>query len=302
MSFKIGLALGGGAARGLAHLGVIKGLQDAEIPIDVIAGTSIGAIIGSIYAESQDIDAVIDNLHSYLHSKDYKKTKLEFIKNNQEQTNSYFKQLKKLVKTGIFMAASIQKSSFISDDEFRNNLECIIPAKNIEDCPVKLGLVATDLMHGTEKIIRTGSLIQGAMASSAIPGIFPPFIKNNETLVDGSWINPVPVRVARELGADFVIAVDVASKMSEDIKADNGLNISLKSAEATRLALKEECLKLADIVLPIDLPEVHWADFMQIDHCIEKGEALLASELEKIKKKIFWHKLTPRSFSKILHH
>ncbi len=292
MGFKIGLALGGGASRGLAHLGVIKVLEEAGIGIDIITGTSIGAIIGSIYAANPDIKTVIREIDAYLHSGNFQQTRLEFIKNSKSEVKSYFHQLKKVLKTGLLLALSMQKKSFISNNEFKANLEHIIPAIRIEECDVKLGLVAMNLQTGEDIMFTEGDLVECAMASSAIPGIFPPLMTdNNQILVDGSWVNPIPTAAAKKLGADFVIAVDVAPRVSEDIRIDNGWDISLRAGEGSRFALKNQNLQLADIEVPVDVMNIHWADFLQIDRCINAGKAAMEENLAQLKKKQFWRKL-----------
>ncbi len=296
MGFKIGLALGGGGSKGLAHLGVIKALEEADIAIDIVTGASIGAVVGAIYSTNAQIHNVIKQIHDYLHSEDFQRTRLEFIKNSQFEENSYIR-LKKFLKTGIFLALSLQKKSFISNEEFKSNLEYIVPDMRIEDCKVTLGLVSMDLQTGREIVFTRGNLIECVMASSAIPGIFPPLeTDDNEVLVDGSWVNPIPSSVAKRLGADFIIAVDVTPRISDDIRGDNGWNISLRASEATRLSLKNHNLQIADHSISIDLTDVHWADFLQIDRCLAAGEQVMIENLEILKKKLFWRKLKSKIF------
>jgi len=294
VSFKIGLALGGGAARGLAHIGVLKALQDARIPIDIITGTSIGAVIGSIYADKADAYSVMEKIDAYLHSTDFKRTRLDFIKNSDNEVTNYFGHFKKIFKTSLFFAVSLKNSSFISEKSFKSNLECIIPQRNIEDAAVKLGLVSMDLESAEEIVFHSGKMIDRVMASCAIPGIFPPFNYGKRYLIDGSWVNPVPVDLAKSMGANFIIAADVNPVMSHDVTNINGWNIIIKSSEASRIALKKCKLSGADIVIPIDLMDIHWADFLQLKKCIAVGEKTTIDLLPEIKNKLFWKKMIPR--------
>jgi NTE family protein len=296
MSFKIGLALGGGAARGLAHLGVIKALNKAGISIDIVSGTSIGAIVAAVYGANPDIDAATRTVADYLGSSDFDRTRLELIKESALEPKGYFGTLKKYVKTGLFFAVSLRKKSFISEEAFRRNLENILPQGNIEDLPVKVGLVSMNLDTAEQEISTSGEIIQKVMASCSIPGVFPPIQFNDSKFVDGSWINPVPVSVARELGAEFVIAVDVAPGMDQTQKEMNGIDVTLKAAEGSRHSLKEICLSQADIPLSVDLMHMHWADFTQIETCLEAGEKTVEDSIDKIKKKLFWMKFKKRLF------
>lgn len=296
MKYPIGLALGGGAARGLAHLGVIKALHKAGIPINIVSGTSIGAIIGSLYAVNANIEEALQKVGDYLNSPDFDKTRLEFIQESDKEVKSYFSQLVKYFKTGLFFAISIYRSSFISEESFQNNLEHILPNKSIEECALMLGLSCMNLDTGEEKVFSSGNIIQRVMASCAIPGVFPPKVDGESTYVDGSWVNPVPVNIAHQLGAKFVIAVDVAPDMNSEVKDLKGFDITLRAAEGSRVALKNLSIRDADVSLTIALKDVHWADFSQLDKCVREGERITALAIEEIKKKIFWKRLKSRVF------
>ncbi len=296
MSLKIGLALGSGAARGLAHLGVIKALHKADIPIDVVSGTSIGAIIAAVYGANPNIDAAIRSVSNYLGSSDFDRTRLELIKESALEPKGYFGAIRKYINTGLFFAVSFRRSSFISEETYRRNLEKILPQGSIEDLPVKIGLVSMNLHTAAEEQSVSGNIIEKVMASCSIPGIFPPIPFNDSLYVDGSWINPVPVNVARNLGADFVIAVDVSPGLDEAHREMNGFDITLKAAEGSRHCLKEIRMSKADVALRVDLKEMHWADFSQIDTCTKAGEKTVEQSLDLIRKKIFWKKLKKTLF------
>lgn len=297
MGFKVGLALGGGAARGLAHLGVIKALVESNIPIDIISGTSIGAMIGAIYAANPNIDAAIKNISEYIESPDFDRTRLDLIKESSLEPNSYFGSLKRVVQSGLFFAVSIRKNSFISEKTYRSNMEQILPPGNIEDTPVKLGLVSMNLRNAKEEVSTSGEIVEKVMASCAIPGIFPPVTSGNDIFVDGSWINPIPVSIAKKMGAKFVIAVDVAPGMEETGQKElNGFEVTLRAAEGSRDYLKEIGLKEADVSISVGLTDMHWADFSTIDMCIEEGQQTVYDTIEQIKKKLFWKRARSRLF------
>jgi len=294
MAFQLGIALGGGAAKGLAHLGVLKALEESGVQIDIVTGTSIGSIIGSIYAANPDAKATISKIDEYLSSEDFNRSRLDFIQKSDQETAGTMGQLKKIVRTGYFFARSLRNSSFISEKAFRENLTHIIPDQNIEDCKISLGLVSVSLTTGEKISFTQGPLIDRVMASCAIPGIFPPLTIDGDLLSDGSWINPIPVSLARELGADLVIAVDVAPTMkSAPLAADaNGWNISIKANEISRIFLKQRDLEDADLSIPIDAEVAHWADFSKIHSCIEAGEKATLKQIDAIKSKIALRKFT----------
>ena len=176
---RIGLALGGGSARGWSHLGVIAGLEEAGIYPEIVAGCSIGAVVGGCYAAGK-----IDDLRTFALS----------------LTKRRVMGLIDLRLTG---------SGLIAGDRLRRRLARDLDGRRIEDLPVAFASVATELGTGHEVWLGNGSLVDAVRASYAIPGLFPPVPLDGRLLMDGTLVNPVPVRLARELGADLVICVNL---------------------------------------------------------------------------------------------
>lgn len=176
---KIGLALGSGSARGLAHLGVIRAIEDAGIELDFIAGTSMGALIGAIHAAGK-----LDELETAFRSFDWK-------------------------KTASFFDVVLPKSGLLDGTKIGELVRTHIKADTIEMLPKPFAAVATDIVSGEEVVIRSGDVIEAVRASISVPGIFTPVRSNGRILVDGGLTNPVPVSAVRAMGADIVIAVDL---------------------------------------------------------------------------------------------
>jgi NTE family protein len=179
---KIGLVLGSGGAKGLSHIGVLKLLEELNIKIDFIAGSSIGALIGGAYASglcAQEIEEIA-------------------LKTD-------------LASTAKLFLPGIHKSGLISGTYIRELLYSFIGDKKIEDMPIPFTAVTTDIITGQEVYIRQGDLLDAIRASISIPIIFKPVIWNDTVLVDGGLVNPVPINVVRKMGADYIIAVNVMS-------------------------------------------------------------------------------------------
>ena len=176
---KVGLALGAGAARGWAHIGVIQALREAEIPINIVVGTSIGAFVGAFLAADQlkDLERLALNL-------DWKDV------------------------IG-FLDFTLPKSGLIDGKKVTDFLTQHLSQKTIEELPLPFAAVATDIITGKEVVLNAGDIIEAVRASIAIPGIFTPVQMGETFLVDGGVVNPVPVNVAKDLGSEFVIAVDL---------------------------------------------------------------------------------------------
>ena len=176
---RIGLALGSGSARGLAHIGVLRALKEANIEVDLVAGTSMGAVIGAVFASGK-----IDGLSARLRNLDW---------------------------PGIvaLLDPVFPRSGLIDGQRVAEFVRTHVPSAGIEDLLLPFAAVATDLMTGEEVVATTGDLTEAVRASIAVPGIVTPVRSNGRILVDGGLVNPVPVSVARAMGADLVIAVDL---------------------------------------------------------------------------------------------
>ena len=179
---KFGLALGGGSARGLAHVGVILALEAYNIPIDIIAGTSIGSVVGSLYAAGASID------------------QLEEAAFSMKKSTTLFLIDLTLPHSGLISGKRIE--------EMLNDLA--LEDKTFDDLKIPFAAVATDVESGAEVILNQGKVIDAVRASIAIPGIFTPVKYQDYYLVDGGVVDPVPVDVVQKMGADIIIAVSLA--------------------------------------------------------------------------------------------
>ncbi len=176
---KLGIALGGGGAKGFAHLGFLKALRNAGIEFDVVAGTSIGALVGAVYAAGS-----LDQLEQMA-----VKISLKDIP--------------------LLMSPAWSKKGIFSGKSALDLLNDFIVVENIEELPKKFAAVSADLMDGTPVIFTSGDVRQAVRASISIPAVFTPVMADNRVLVDGGLVEPVPVEICREMGADLVVAVDL---------------------------------------------------------------------------------------------
>lgn len=182
---KIGLALGSGAARGLAHIGVLKALEEKGVPIDMIAGSSIGALVGACYArkgEISDLEEVI--------------------------LKTDWKQLARLADPNL----SLLFKGVIHGKKVKELLKTLIGDIEFKDLKIPLAIVATDANTGEEIIIKKGSVVEAVRASISIPAIFIPVKFKDRFLIDGGIVNPIPVNIVKDMGATFIIACNVIHK------------------------------------------------------------------------------------------
>ena len=266
---KIGLALGGGAARGIAHVGVLRILAKEKIPIDVIAGTSAGAIVGAAYAHHQDTDRITDDA---------------LLANWKSMVN--------------FVDPALPKSGFIKGKKILDLIKGFIGGDiDFKDLKIPFSCVATDIDTGEEIILDSGPVCEALRASISIPGIFSVAKHQERYLVDGGLTTPVPVQVARNMGADFVIAVNV----NPDVKARIGkvfkqridahkepslIQVMTQSFYITSYAVGKHALDSADVVIEPDLAQFGAADFAKAPELIERGLEAAQKAIPEIRKKL----------------
>ncbi|MHB8077646.1 MAG: patatin-like phospholipase family protein [Candidatus Krumholzibacteriia bacterium] len=253
---RIGLALGGGGARGFAHIGALRVLEQEKIPIDLVVGTSVGSLVGALYA---DQGRVLD-------------AEMTALTVGEEEL--FDQTMIPLFSGGLVKGKKLE--AFL-----RDNLKHPL----IEDMVVPFAAVAVDLDSGETVVFRSGPVAPAVHASCAIPGVFVPVTIGGRTFVDGGVTNPVPASVARALGAEVVIAMSVPPPAPKPA-ARNQLSvtyhaISIMAAEIGRLRAGE-----ADVVIAAEVGKVDFDDFSQKRRLIEAGEAAARAALPAIRAAI----------------
>jgi NTE family protein len=279
----------------LAHLGILQKLEQAGIPIDFLTGASMGALVAAVYAQDPSGERAADRFRGYLASGEFKKTNLDFlhVRNHEDlpRWEGMFQRFASFIRKGIFYSQSLARPAPISEESFARNINFLLEDKDLEEAAIPLAVAALDLKSCQEVVLRTGSIRKAVSASCAIPGILPPVRIQGWELVDGGWIDRVPVRPARELGADLVVAVDVAEEPEEETDFSTGLGIVLRTYDITRSALSRLQLEEADVVVCPDVSRVHWSDFGRLDECLRAGAEAMEEKIGQIRRKIARKKL-----------
>jgi NTE family protein len=283
---KVGLALGGGAARGAAHIGVLKALERENIPIHIIAGTSIGAIIGAMYATHPSAVEIERKAYEYIESKQFKLLKFDSLDEEKysRKGSGFFYKFTHHIKKNIFYNLSLTKRSLISGKEFKEHIEALIDDIDIAETHLKFAAITLDITMGSEAVLKKGSLRRAVSASCAIPGILPPVKVNGHEFVDGGSIDLVPVQPASELGANVIIAVDVSKDIDGPFTSNCGIDVVIRAEKIAGYTLNQIRIREADIVLKPDVKNIFWADFSTFGHCVQKGEEEANKNLYKIKR------------------
>lgn len=254
---KIALVLGGGAARGFAHIGVIRVLEQERVPVDLVVGTSVGSLIGAVYASERD------------------SFDLEWTAFQLTQDDIFDFRLMNTV-LGMGYAKGEKIEAWLSEK---------IKQKNIEQLKVPFAAVATDLNWGHKVVLDRGSVAKAVHASSAIPGVFEPVSHVGKLLVDGGVVDNIPIDVARDKGADLVLAVDI----SEDVGNTNIKNVLDVLLQTTNIMFAENVAHLrggADVLITPKVGSVGMLDFTKKKLCMQAGMEATRAALPRIRAAI----------------
>jgi len=255
---KIGLALGGGAARGFAHIGVIKALEAQGITVDVVAGTSAGSLVGALYAAGNDGFAL---------------QKLALAMDEAAISDWSVPLFSKV--SGVLKGEGVQN--------YVNKAVHNVP---IEKFKIPFGAVATDLRTGQPILFQRGNAGTAVRASSAVPGVFQSVRIGDHTYVDGGLVSPVPVRFARQMGADFVIAVNISANPEAQAASSSSIDVLLQTFAIMGQTINQYELKNADIVLQPGLGAMKGSDFASRNVAILAGEQAATAAMPEIKRKL----------------
>ena len=291
---KIGLVLGGGGARGLGHIGVLKVLKIHSIPIHMLAGTSIGAVIGAMYAATLDPHWIENKFKEFIDSEAYKRIGLHRLVPTSQPNSSIFQTAATYMKNQIIINLANDRLGILKQERLSEIIEFLLPVKTFEELKIPFSCLAVDLNSGEDVVFNSGNLIEAIVASSAIPGYIPPIEKDGMLLTDGAVSCPVPVKTVRKMGADFRISVDVGLNHFEPLENPNLLQVFGRAEQITSTRLGEVKSEKADITIRPDTMNVFWAEFDKIDQLIKLG----AEETEKQ----FWQIKDNLKKKKSIHH
>ncbi len=282
----IGLALGGGGAKGFAHLGVLEILEANQLPIHVITGTSAGSIAGAMYAQAGSIDAVVERMNRLLESDFLKKYHLDIMVPPKEwERQKILQRVGYFVKQQFVLARTFTRMSFFGPEVLEEALAELLDDTDVQDTRIPFGAVAVDYISGDPILLTKGPIRKAVAASCTIPGVFPPVEWGDMALVDGGVVSLVPVVEARQMGANFIIGVDVSPGIQEDLDIRNALELMFRADEITGYHLNLEKLRQADVIIHPDLGRIHWADFKNVERMIEIGRHTAQEKFPEIRRK-----------------
>ena len=281
---NIGLALGGGGARGLAHIGVLKALDRGKIPIHIIAGTSIGALVGAAFASGTRPEEMEKRVEGYLQSEKFQTSAIKAIESAHAKGDlTLGRRLQTFLKNRYFLVQAMFKPGLFPSEELQEIIEYFVPDISIEETRIPFRAVATDLVQGTQIVFSTGSLRQAVMASCAVPGAIAPVRDEDRLLSDGGIICLIPCSVVRKEGAEVVIAVSVDRDICTEKEFTTAVSIYQRVNDIMCARLTGHELAEADVVIAPEVGDLHWSEFSQALSLVEAGERAAMDKLDLIR-------------------
>ena len=266
----LGIALGGGGVRGAAHVGVLQEIDSAGIKIDRIAGVSAGAVIGCLYAYSQDAKWVEDHFRNIWSSQSLSGlTSKTFFDNGS--TKSFIGGIKRTLTDYVIALISLHRNSLIKNDQLREILELLVPVSNFDQLKIPLKIISTDIASGKDVILEEGNLIDALIKSCSIPGIMEPVIEGERVIVDGGVSMPIPISPLLE-SCDVTVAVDIGVYKFDNLTNPNAKSIKIRSDIITSNRLKLKQVSDADLVIRPDTNGLHWSRFDAGEILLENGK------------------------------
>ncbi len=273
----------------MAHAGVLEALEEAGIRPDLVAGTSMGAIVGALYAQDPVPATVWSRLSAYVGNEDFASYWAPFVPRDESEERDPQSRLAGVfdyMQRKMIAVKTVTQSSMQDESKLREPLSDLFGPIFFQDLRIPFAAVALDLVSGEKEIYTEGSLVDGVYASSAIPSVFPPIERNGKMICDGGGPFRVPVDACEEMGADLVIAIDIPA--FEETSFSTGLDMILRSNTIARQRLNQIVCERADFVIRPEVTEFHWADFGAGEACRARGYAAAREAIPELLKLLQW--------------
>tara|TARA_B100000963_G_scaffold105520_1_gene91550 strand:+ start:876 stop:1772 length:897 start_codon:yes stop_codon:yes gene_type:complete len=277
----LGLALGGGGSRGVAHIGALQALHSSGISPDIIAGTSSGSTIGAMYAATLDPFWIENQFRKFMETDLFFKFRSgSLIDGRNEET--FLEKVTTKVKQHYMVALGLNKSFVAKREVIEKAVNFLVPCNAFSELKIPMEIVAVDIQSGEEIIYHEGNLKESIIQSSSIPGFFEPTLKDEKIIVDGGVSSPIPIETLKNK-VSIIMAVDITNSMLKPLKSPNMIEIMRRSDIITSLKLKAKLSSEADILVKPDVAGIHWSDFENFNKLLYSGKSAMEKILNRLK-------------------
>ena len=277
----LGLALGGGGSRGVAHIGALQALHSSGISPDIIAGTSSGSTIGAMYAATLDPFWIENRFREFMETDLFFKFRSgSLIDGRNEET--FLEKVTTKVKQHYMVVLGLNKSFVAKREIIEKAVNFLVPCNNFSELKIPMEIVAVDIQSGEEIIYHEGDLKESIIQSSSIPGFFEPTLKDEKIIVDGGVSSPIPIETLKNR-VSTIMAVDITNNKLKPLKNPNMIEIMRRSDIITSLKLKAKLSSEADILVKPNVAGIHWSDFKNFNKLLYGGKSAMEKILNRLK-------------------
>ena len=282
----LGIALGGGGARGAAHIGVLQKIKEAGIKVDLVSGVSAGSVIAAMYAFSEDPFWIEDKFRKLWSKSDFISKKK--MTSDNDKSISFVESFKKKISDHYTAIHNLHKDSLVDTFELEEAIKTLLPINNFSELKIPLKVVATNLNNGEDVVYERGDLIGPLVQSCSIPGIFSPIIERNKVISDGGVGMPIPITVIKDI-CNFTIVIDIGQYKLNGLDSSNAKSITKRANIITSNRLKSLLSLQADFVIKPDTLGKEWSDFNACEDLLIQGrksaENIMNELMKSLKKK-----------------
>ena len=277
----LGLALGGGGSRGVAHIGALQALHSSGISPDIIAGTSSGSTIGAMYAATLDPFWIENRFRDFMETDLFFKFRSgSLIDGRNEET--FLEKVTTKVKQHYMVVLGLNKSFVAKREIIEKAVNFLVPCNDFSELKIPMEIVAVDIQSGEEIIYHEGDLKESIIQSSSIPGFFEPTLKGEKIIVDGGVASPIPIQTLKNK-VSKIMAVDITNNQLKPLKSPNMIEIMRRSDIITSLKLKAKLSSEADILVKPNVAGIHWSDFENFNKLLYSGKSAMEKILNRLK-------------------
>lgn len=284
---KFALVLGGGGARGISHIGVIKVLEENGLVPELITGTSIGALIGASYAVDRDAEKLERRMIDFLNSDGVDRgpiTMVDRLNWDNGDGDDWISRVTRFLQKEMFLRIAMFSSSLLAKNSLRSCMEVFLPDIDLTETQIPVWPVCTDLVSGEQVVFKEGPIISAVMASCAVPGYMPPVEADGMLLMDGGIADQLPAGIAKEAGVKVVVSVNVGTELREFSPMPDGIDIISRSMEVMSSHLSREGLLHSDIVISPEVGDIDWRTFDNYKGLIARGETAARAVIDEIRR------------------